>query len=393
MNRLVVRCFLGLPPVVLLFGPWSCSSREQAGPPAIRSAMNATIATAPYGLLLTGDSVHVFTLTNANGVEVRAIDYGGIIVSLRTPDRTGALGDIVLGFDSLGGYLASSPYFGALVGRYANRIAKGQFTLDGARYHLAVNNGPNALHGGLKGFDKVLWQAEPRRDSAGVGVVFRYTSKDGEEGYPGTLNVQVSYTLTDRNELAIDYLATTDKATPVNLTQHSYFNLAGDGSGDVLGHVLTIDADQFVPIGPTLIPTGTLNPVVGTPFDFRQGVAIGARIDDTDIQLKNAGGYDHSFVINRTGSGLAHAARVVEPKSGRTLDVSTTEPGIQLYTGNFLDGTLTGKGGHVYRRRNAFCLETQHFPDSPNQPAFPSTILRPGAEYRSRTVYTFGVQK
>lgn len=393
MNRRVVRCSLGLPAAVLLCGPWSCSSREQPGPPATRSAMNASIATAPYGVLPSGDSVHVFTLTNANGVEVRAIDYGGIIVSLRTPDRTGALGDIVLGFDSLAGYLKSSPYFGALVGRYANRIAKGQFTLDGASYHLAVNNGPNALHGGLKGFDKVLWQAEPRRDSAGVGVVFRYTSRDGEEGYPGTLKVQVSYTLTDRNELAIDYLATTDKATPVNLTQHSYFNLAGEGSGDVLGHVLAIDADRFVPIGPTLIPTGQLSPVAGSPFDFRQGVAIGRHIEDADAQLENAGGYDHSFVINRSGPGLVHAAHVLEPRSGRTLDVSTTEPGVQLYTGNFLDGTLTGKGGHVYRRRNAFCLETQHFPDSPNQPAFPSAILRPGAEYRSRTVYTFGVEK
>ena len=352
----------------------------------------ARVDRAPFGVLPSGDSVHVFTLTNASGVELRAMDYGGIIVSLRTPDRAGRLGDIVLGYDSLGGYLASSPYFGALVGRYANRIARGQFTLDGVTYHLAVNNGPNALHGGLKGFDKVLWHAEPRQDSSGVGIVFRYTSRDGEEGYPGTLNVQVTYTLTDRNELAIDYLATTDKATPVNLTQHSYLNLGGDGSGDVLGHVVTIDADRFVPVDSTLIPSGPPSPVAGTPFDLRQGVAIGAHIDDPETQLKNAGGYDHTFVINRGGPGLAHAARVVEPTSGRTLDVATTEPGLQFYTGNFLDGTITGKGGHVYRRRNGFCLETQHFPDSPNQPAFPSTILRPGAAYRSRTVYTFGVQ-
>jgi aldose 1-epimerase len=348
---------------------------------------------APFGVLPSGEPVHVYTLTNANGIELRALDYGGVILSLRTPDRTGVLGDIVLGFDSLGGYLASSPYFGALVGRYANRIARGQFTLDGATYRLAVNNGRNALHGGLRGFDKVMWQAESKQDSSGVGLMLRYTSKDGEEGYPGTLRVQVTYTLTDRDELAIDYLATTDQATPVNLTQHSYFNLGGDGSGDVLGHLLSIDADRFIPIDTTLIPTGALGSVGGTPFDFRQSVAIGSHIDDADPQLKNAGGYDHSFVIDRSGPGLVHAARVVEPKSGRTLDVATTEPGLQFYTGNFLDGTITGKGGHVYRHRNGFCLETQHFPDSPNQAAFPSTVLRPGTEYRSRTVCTFGVEQ
>jgi len=314
-------------------------------------------------------------------------------VSLRTPDRTGRLDDIVLGFDTLGAYVASSPYFGALIGRYANRIARGQFTLDGAVYHLAVNNGVNALHGGLKGFDKVVWHAEPKQDSTGVGLVFRYTSRDGEEGYPGTVNVEVRYTLNDRNELAVDYLATTDKATPVNLTQHSYFNLGGDGSGDVLGHVMAIDADRFLPVDTTLIPTGALSPVAGTPFDFRKGMVIGAQIDDANQQLKNAGGYDHTFVINRGGAGLVHAARVVEPKSGRTLDIATTEPGIQFYTGNFLDGSFSGKAGHVYGRRNGFCLETQHFPDSPNQPSFPSTILPPGTEYRSRTVYTFGVMK
>lgn len=376
--------------VILLLSQSSCASRDNmsknpAPPPAV--------PTSPFGVLPSGDSVHLYTLSNANGTELRIMDYGGIIVSLRTRDRAGALGDIVLGFDSLAGYLASSPYFGALVGRYANRIARGKFTLDGASYTLAVNNGVNALHGGLRGFDKVLWRAEPKQDSSGAGLVLRYTSKDGEEGYPGTLNVQVTYTLTERDELAVDYLATTDKATPVNLTQHSYFNLAGDGSGDVLAHLLTIDADRFVPIDSTLIPTGALSPVDGTPFDFRKAVAIGARIGDPDPQLANAGGYDHSFVINRSGPGLVHAARVVEPKSGRTVDVATTEPGIQIYTGNFLDGTLTGKSGHVYNRRNAFCLETQHLPDSPNQPAFPSTILRPGSEFRSRTVYTFGVEK
>ncbi len=375
---------------LLLLSLPSCASRD---PETARAGRVATVDRAPFGVLPSGDSVHVFTLTNANGVELRAIDYGGIVVSLRTPDRMGRPGDIVLGYDAIDGYLASSPYFGALVGRYANRIAQGRFTLDGAAYRLAINNGRNALHGGLRGFDKVLWRAEPLRDSSGAGVVFRYTSRDGEEGYPGTLHVQVTYTLTDRNELAIEYVATTDKATPVNLTQHSYFNLGGDGAGDVLAHVVAIDADRFLPVDTTLIPTGTLSPVAGTPFDFRKGVAIGAHIKEADSQLKYAGGYDHSFVITRSGPGLVHAARVVEPETGRTLDVATTEPGIQFYTGNFLDGSITGKAGHVYRHRNGFCLETQHFPDSPNQPAFPSTILRPGTELRSRTVYTFGVAK
>ena len=354
-------------------------------------AQLARVSVAPFGVLPSGDSVHVFTLTNARGVELRATDYGGIVLSLRTPDRNGTLGDIVLGYDDLAGYLKDTPYFGALVGRYANRIAKGRFTLDGATYHLAINNGPNALHGGVRGFDKVLWSASPRADAKGASLVLRYTSRDGEEGYPGTLRVRVTYTLTDRNQLAIEYVATTDRATPVNLTQHSYFNLGGDGSGDVLSHVMTIDADHFTPVDSTLIPTGVLQRVDGTPFDFRRGAAIGARIGMADTQLKNGGGYDHNFVIRRSGRGLAHAAHVVEPKSGRTLDVATTEPGLQFYTGNFLDGSNVGKGGHVYRRRNGFCLETQHFPDSPNQPRFPSTILRPGHEYRSRTVYTFGV--
>lgn len=371
----------------LLLSQFSCMPRDNNS----ESLAKATVVRAPFGVLPSGDSVHLFTLTNGRGVELRLIDYGGLVISLKTKDRTGALADIVLGYDSLDGYLRSTPYFGALVGRYANRIAKGRFTLDGATYTLATNNGLNALHGGLKGFDKVVWRAAPKDDSTGVGVVLSYTSKDGEEGYPGTVNVRVTYTLTDRNAFAIDYLATADKATPINLTQHSYFNLAGDGAGDVLGHVVAIDADRYAPVDTTLIPMGALEDVAGTPFDFRRGAAIGDHIGDAREQLKRAGGYDHNFVLNRTGPGLQHAARVVEPKSGRTLDVETTEPGIQFYTGNFLDGTITGKGGHVYQRRSGFCLETQHFPDSPNQPSFPSTILRPGAEYRSRTVYTFGV--
>jgi aldose 1-epimerase len=390
MTRSGSRWGVGALIILLLPGSTSCASRDTSNRLGVPTA---GVTTAPFGALPSGDTVHLYTLTNTHGTEVRVMDYGGIIVSLRTRDRTGALGDIVLGFDSLSGYLRSSPYFGALVGRYANRIAHGRFDLDGAGYTLAVNNGPNTLHGGLVGFDKVLWRGDTRQDSSGVGLVLRYTSKDGEEGYPGTLKVQATYTLTDRDELSIEYLATTDKATPVNLTQHSYFNLGGDGSGDVLGHVVTIHADRFVPVDPTLIPTGSLLPVDGTPFDLRQGAALGAHIGDPDSQLKNAGGYDHTFVLNRAGPGLVPAAHVVEPASGRTLDVATTEPGIQLYTGNFLDGTLSGKHGHVYGRRNGFCLETQHFPDSPNQPGFPSTILRPGTEYRSRTVYAFGVEK
>ena len=355
----------------------------------------AVVAQAPFDVLPTGEAVRAFTLRNANGVELRAIEYGGIIVSLRTPDRTGALADIVLGFNDLNAYLAGSPYFGAITGRYANRIANGRFTLDGKTYQLAVNNGPNALHGGLKGFDKTVWHGEARASDRGIQVAFRYRSADGEEGYPGTLNTTVTYTLTDSNQLVVDYEATTDKPTPINLTQHSYFNLAGEGSGDVLGHVLTINAGRFVPVDSTLIPTGELASVAGTPFDFRTPTAIGARIDQSHPQLERGRGYDHTFVVMRNDgdTGLVQAAHVVEPRSGRTLSVATTEPGVQFYTGNFLDGTLTGKSGRVYRQRYGFCLETHHFPDSPNKPQFPSTILRPGKMFRSRTVFTFGVDR
>ena len=360
---------------------------------SIVAPSGARVTRATYGTLPTGEQVHEFTMKNAHGIEMRVIDYGGIIVSLRTPDRAGNFGDIVLGMDDLEGYVKSSPYFGAIVGRYANRIAKGQFTLDGTTYKLAVNNGPNALHGGLKGVDRVVWQAEPSADTGGARLVLRYTSADGEEGYPGTLHATVTYTLTDRNELALEYHATTDKPTPVNLTNHSYFNLAGEGSGTVLGQVVTINADRYVPIDTTFIPTGDLASVAGTPFDFRKPTAIGARIDQPDPQLNNGRGYDHTFVINRPtgGAALVHAAHVVDPASGRTLDVATTEPGVQFYTGNFLDGKMVGNNGHAYPRRGGFCLETHHFPDSPNKPQFPSTILRPGETFHSRTVFTFGV--
>ena len=337
-----------------------------------------------------GTTIESFTLANGRGIEVRAITYGAIITSLETPDRQGQPGDIVLGFDALDGYLKDPPYFGAIIGRYGNRIAKGRFTLDDESYALATNNGENHLHGGVRGFDKVVWDAAPFENQRGVGVTFRHTSPDGDEGYPGTLAVEVTYTLTSQDELVVDYRATTDKATPVNLTQHSYFNLAGDGAGDILGHVLQLDASRYTPVDAGLIPTGAIAPVEGTPFDFRTPAAIGARIGADDEQLKLGGGYDHNFVLDRTSDGLVHAARVVEPTTGRTLDVMTTEPGIQFYSGNFLDGTITGKGGHVYGHRNGFCLETQHYPDSPNQPDFPSTILRPGEEYRSQTVFRFG---
>jgi aldose 1-epimerase len=353
----------------------------------------ASITRAPFGNLPDGTPVGVFTLTNAKGVEVRAITYGGIIVSLRVPDRNGRLEDVVLGYDSLEGYLRSSPYFGAVVGRYGNRIAKGRFVLDGVTYRLATNNGPNHLHGGLEGFDKVVWQGEPFQSDSGVGVALSYTSPDGEEGYPGTLRARVRYLLTDQNELVVDYDATTDKATPVNLTQHSYFNLVGGGRRDILDHQLWINADGYTPVDSTLIPTGAVDSVAGTPFDFRTPTAIGARIGADHPQLRFGGGYDHNWVLRREGSGLAHAARLVEPTSGRTLDMYTTEPGLQFYSGNFLDGTITGKGGQVYGHRYGLCLETQHYPDSPNHPQFPSTILRPGDEYRSRTVFVFGVAK
>ncbi len=348
---------------------------------------------APFGHLPDGRAVEQFTLTNAHGLEVRVITYGGIITALRTPDRAGHLDDIVLGFDSLAGYLSGSPYFGAIVGRYANRIAGGEFTLDGVAYHLARNNGPNSLHGGIRGFDKVLWTGESFQSDSGVGVTLRYTSPDGEEGYPGTLTTRVTYTLTPRNELVVDYEATSDKATPVNLSQHTYWNLRGGARGDILNHVLTLHASAFTPVDSTLIPTGAIAPVAGTPFDFTSATAIGARIEQSDVQLRYGRGYDHNWVIDRgTHPGIMPAARLEDPESGRTLDISTTEPGLQFYSGNFLDGTITGKGGKVYQHRYGLCLETQHFPDSPNHAGFPSTILRPGQTYRSRTVYTFGVR-
>ena len=376
--------------LVLLAGSAACARGGRGVNPA------AGVRQASFGTTPQGEVVSVYTLKNAHGMEVRVIDYGGIIVSLRVPDRAGHFDDIVLGFDSLEAYLRASPYFGAIVGRYGNRIARGRFTLEGRTYTLATNNGPNHLHGGLKGFDKVVWGVSPFERQDSVGLLLRYTSPDGEEGYPGTLHAMVTYTLTEGNELIFDYHATTDRATPVNLTQHSYFNLAGNGRADVLGHMVTLNADSFTPVDSTLIPTGEIRSVAGTTFDFRAPAAIGARIEQEDEQLRYGRGYDHTFVLNtggdEPGQGAKLAARVSEPSGGRVMEIYTTEPGLQFYSGNFLDGTLRGKNGVRYGRRSGFAMETQHFPDSPNRPQFPSTILLPGREYRSRTVLRFTVR-
>jgi aldose 1-epimerase len=346
--------------------------------------MPAHIRKSRFGKLPDGTAVDLYTLTNANSLVAKVTNYGAIITELHVPDRDGKPGDIVLGFDNLQQYLKGHPYFGATVGRFANRIAKGRFTLDGKTYALATNNGPNHLHGGLRGFDKRVWHAEPQ---TGAAVEFTYTSPDGEEGYPGTLAAAVTMTLTDANELRLDYCATTDQPTPVNLTNHSYFNLAGQGSA--LDHELMLAADYYTPSDSALIPTGEIKPVKGTPMDFTTPQPIGSRFAQLHTQPV---GYDHNYVLNAGGNGLALAARVHDPASGRAMEVRTTQPGVQFYTGNFLNGSLTGKRGIVYHQHNAFCLETQHFPDSVNQPMFPSVILRPGQTCRHTTIYKFLTQ-
>ena len=349
------------------------------------------VSKADFGKASDGKAVQIFTLTNEHGLEARICTYGGAVVSLKTPDRTGKMADIVLGFDTLDGYLnTAEPYFGALIGRYGNRIGHAKFTLDGKQYNLPVNNGANTLHGGDKGFDKQVWTPRELPDG---GLELTYISKDGEEGFPGTLKAVVSYHLTAANELRIDYTATTDKDTVVNLTNHSYWNLKGAGNGNILDHVLTIHASRFTPVDAGLIPTGALKPVAGTPFDFTKPTVVGSRIEQKDDQLKLGGGYDHNYVLDRTGAGLSLAARVEEASTGRVLEVETTEPAVQFYTGNFLDGTLKGKGGKVYPIRSALCLETQHYPDSPNKPSFPTTLLKPGQTYKTTTVYRFSVKK
>jgi aldose 1-epimerase len=379
---------------LLLFG--SCTSFEMMKD----SIGTSTVERESFGTLPDGRAVDQYVLTNKNGMAVKAITYGGIITSIRVPDTSGTFENVVLGFDELARYLSdeyreASPYFGAIIGRYANRIEDGRFTLDGQTYKLATNNGPNHLHGGDEGFNRRLWKAEPFENDSARGVVFTYTSPDGEEGYPGRLDTEVTYTLTDDNELVFGYRATTTEATPVNLTQHSYFNLSGQSEGTILDHRLTINADAFTFVNENLIPTGELQPVEGTPFDFTMATPIGARINQVNQQLQYAGGYDHNFVLNREDAGagsLVRAARVYDPESGRHLTVRTTEPGMQFYSGNFLDGRLEGPNG-PYEHRSGLALETQHFPNSPNEENFPSTILRPGETYRSRTVYEFSTRE
>jgi aldose 1-epimerase len=378
--------------IVLVIGLSGPACKKEAAAPGETAAATGgpsmVITRESFGRLPDGTPIQIYTLRNEAGLEARITTYGAILMSLKVPDRAGVPADVVLGFDTPDGYLGNHPYFGAIIGRYANRIAKARFTIDGVEYRLAANNNGNTLHGGLKGFDKVVWDAEAIELTDGGGVRLTYLSQDGEEGFPGNLAVTVVYTLTNANELRIDYEATTDKKTPVNLTNHAYWNLKGEGNGDILGHVLRLEADRITEVDSpvNLIPTGKILPVAGTPFDFTSPHAIGERIAQVE------GGYDHNFVLTSGGGKLALAARVEEPESGRVLEIWTDQPGIQLYTGNFLDGTVVGKGGKAYQKHYGFCLETQHFPDSPNHPNFPSTILEPGGTYRTTTVHKFSVK-
>ena len=364
----------------------SCSSEKSSDDQ--KSAVQKSV----YGQLPGGRQADLYTLRNAAGMTVGITNYGGIVVSLTAPDKAGKFEDVTLGFDSLTAYVKGSPFFGALVGRYGNRIAKGKFTLDGKPYTLVTNNMGNHLHGGTVGFDKVLWTATPVEGDE-PALKLTYTAKDGEEGYPGNLSVAVTYTLQKDNALQIDYEAKTDKPTVVNLTNHTYFNLTGGAKRDILDHVVTINADRFVPVDKTLIPTGELSPVAGTPFDFTKPTRVGTRIDDSsDVQIRYGLGYDHCWVFGDSSSSLKSVATVYEPTSARVMEVRTTEPAVQFYTGNFLDGTLTGREGVPYKKRYALCLETEHFPVSPNQPSFPTTVLRPGLSYKTTTVYQFSAR-
>jgi aldose 1-epimerase len=352
---------------------------------------HSTITHAPFGQTTVGTPVELYTLRNRRGMEARIATYGGTITTLTAPDRDGHYADVVLGYDSLPEYFKGTAYFGAMIGRYGNRIAHGQFVLDGVKYTLATNNGPNSLHGGVVGFDKVVWQVERSAVTAhGPQLALTYRSRDGEEGYPGNLEVRAVYTLTEDNTLRLDYTAVTDKDTPVNLTQHSYFNLRG--RGDILGHVLQMPADRFTPVDSTLIPSGELRSVAGTPFDFRTPTAIGARIGAADEQLKFGQGYDHNWVLNKAPGALGPVATVYEPETGRVLEVSSTEPGVQFYSGNFLDGKSVGKNGWAYEFRDGLALEPQHFPDSPNHANFPAVTLHPGTTYRNTIVYRFSAR-
>ena len=378
--------------LVLLIGCQSNLTNKNEQP---SGNMKAKISKATWGTLPNGTTIDIYTLTNKHGLEARITNYGGIVVSLLTPDKNGKMEDVVLGFETLDEYMKDSPYFGCIVGRYGNRIAKGQFELKGKTYPLAKNDGENHLHGGLKGFDKVVWEAVPDTSSGEASLNLTYVSPDGEEGYPGNLEVRVVYSLTENDELKITYFATTDQQTPVNLTHHGYFNLTGGAKRDILSHELSINATGFLPVDSGLIPTGELRALNGTPFNFKTAKPIGNDINFDDIQLKLGKGFDHNWVLamHKPGGQPELAATVLEPESGRYMEVFTTEPGIQFYSGNFLDGTLKGKGGVVYQQRWGLCLETQHFPDSPNHLMYPSTTLVPGEHYSSTTIYKFSVKK
>ena len=373
------------------FNQWLCSAAALAVVAGAANAAPSSVETKPFGTV-DGKQVQLYTLTNSRGLTVKITNYGGIVTSILAPDRNGKLGEVVLGYDDVDGYVndPNGTYFGALIGRYANRIARGKFTLDGKTYHLAINNPPNTLHGGKQGFDKRIWTAMPFKSGSGVGVKLAYTSADGEENFPGKVNLNVAYTLANDGSLKIAYRAVTSKDTVVNFTNHTYFNLNGAGSGTILNHQLTLNANRFTPIDATSIPTGVLQPVAGTPFDFRSPHVIGERINANDVQIKNGSGYDHNFVVN--GRGLRMSARVYSPLTGRVLEEYTTEPGVQLYTGNFLNGKNVGHGDKAYPKRSGFCLEAQHFPDSPNHPKFPTTELKPGQIYHQTTIYKFSAR-
>jgi aldose 1-epimerase len=372
--------------VLIVFG---CEKKEAGSveKPEVKEKNEMSITKESFGQTPDGQEITLYTLTNPNGIKAKIMNYGATLVSLEMPDRDGSLADITLGFDTLDGYFTEHPYFGVIVGRYANRIGKGRFVLDGVEYKLATNDGSNHLHGGIKGFDKVVWKVNEVKANDNIAAVkLSYLSKDGEEGYPGNLACSVVYTLTKDNELRIDYEAKTDKTTVINMTNHAYWNLAGQGNGDILGHELMINADKYTPVDEGLIPTGEIKNVKDSPMDFTKPMAIGSRIDEVK------GGYDHNYVLNSGGGKLTLAARVYEPTTGRVMEIYTIEPGIQFYSGNFLDGSITGKSGKVYKKHYGFCLETQHFPDSPNKPKFPSVVLKPGEKYTTVTVHKFSTK-
>lgn len=366
--------------------------KEQTESTEDSTAVESLVSQEPFGSMQDGQNVTLYTLKNKNGIEMGVINYGGIITTLKTPDKEDNYEDIVLGYDSLEEYIQNNPYFGAIIGRFGNRIADAKFSLDGKEYQLAANDGSNHLHGGIKGFDKVYWDIEVLDSVNEPSLKLSYLSPDGEEGYPGNLTVEVIYTLTNDDELKIDYKAETDKKTVLNLTQHTYFNLSGNPSQDILDHMLTINADTFLPVNDKLIPTGELKSVEGTPFDFTTSTVIGARINDENTQIQYGGGYDHCWVLNTEGNLEELAASAYDSTSGRVMEVYTTEPAIQFYSGNFLNGNNVGKGDIAYGKRSAFCLETQHFPDAPNQKDFPSVELNPGDTYKTTTIYKFSVK-